>query len=109
MASATTPSTSSGTKRVHREGHQGVATGDLPTDLHRGDVDPVLAEDRADLPDDPGAVLVHEEEHVRRGLDLDLEVPDLDHAFGVLLAQQRAADLDLGSDSVWARKEIWLT
>src|ERR671919_118021 len=88
-----------GLRGATREPHQRVSPGGLPTDLHRRDVDVVLAEDRADLADDPGAILVDEEEHVRRGFDLDLEVPDLDDPLRVLLAEQRAGDLDLRSGS----------
>src|SRR5262249_24619142 len=55
----------------------------LATNVHRGDVDAVVAEDRADLPDDPGPVDVVEEHHPRRRRDLDVEVVHVRDPVGV--------------------------
>src|SRR5437764_12677193 len=50
-----------GDRRVDRQAHQGLPARGLAADVHARDVDPLLAEDRADRPDDALSVGVPEE------------------------------------------------
>ena len=77
---------------VDRQTHQRIAALGLPTNLHRCDVDRVIAEDRSDLPDDPRTVLIGEEDHVLARSDLHVEVPDRSDPFGVPLTDEGSRD-----------------
>src|SRR4029077_14938873 len=71
--------------RVHGDAHQRLhpLTLRLPADVHRRDVDGVLAEDGPDLPDDAWSIHVVEEHHPGSGRDLDVEVIHVRDPFGV--------------------------
>src|SRR5207244_5167340 len=65
---------------VEREHDDGPAALLAPSDLHGGDVDVVAAQQRSDLADDAGPVLVREHEDGALGRELRVEVAHADDA-----------------------------
>ena len=65
--------------------------------LHAGDVDPVLAEDPAQLADDARTVVVAEESQVLGRLQVDVVAVDLHELLDVLRAGHRSADRQLAA------------
>src|SRR5215208_4306249 len=63
---------------VHRDGHRRAGTGLTASDGHVADVDTVLPEDTAELPDHAGPVLVADEEHVLLGNHVEVEAHRFD-------------------------------
>ena len=98
-------STSGRRGRVDREHHQRLAALAVARDGHVRDVDAGLAEQRADAADHARDVVVAEEDHPRRELDLDLEAERRDEPLPVLAADRRARDRDLaGGDGDQVRE-----
>ena len=65
---------------VQAEHHHGIPAHDAATHLHRGDVDVVLAQQGAQLADDPGHVAVAGEQHVAAGDHVHRELIDAGNA-----------------------------
>ena len=84
-----------GRRRVDRERHERLAALRRPRDGHVRDVDARLAEHRPDLADHAGHVVVREERHVRRELDVDREPERAGEEEAVLGTDGRPGDLDV--------------
>ena len=84
--------TSAGTGSVVDDHHErGVAVG-RPADVHVGDVDAGVAEDRADPADDAGAVVVAHDQHVAGRRHVDRVVVDRHDAGLAVEPDERAGD-----------------
>src|SRR5919201_6836508 len=77
---------------VDRERHQRFPAAPGPGDRHVGDVDARVTEERADAPDDARDVVVAEEDHQRRELELELEAERAHEPVAVLAPPQRPPD-----------------
>src|SRR4029453_14673200 len=84
-----------GRSSVDREGHDRFATLLRPRDGHVGGVAACLPEHRPDTSDDSGHVVVDEEGHLRRELDVDGVAERAREEEAVLGANGRPGDLDL--------------
>src|SRR5205807_6187121 len=77
---------------VDGEDHQGGFAGWGLAEGHVGDVDAAFAEDRADVADHPGRVVVADHEHVTGGGDVGRVVVHHDDAGLAVLAGERSGD-----------------
>src|SRR6202011_4422141 len=74
---------------VDRQCHQRLVAFVRPRDGNAGDVDPSVAEERADPADPPGNVAVAAEDHLRRELEVELVAERRDEPLPVLAPDQR--------------------
>src|SRR5918996_4107449 len=82
-------------RRVDRERHERLSALLRPRHRHVRDVHACLAEHRPDAADDAGHVVVHEERHARRELDVDREPERAREEQAVLGAYRSPGHLDL--------------